>query len=86
MGCSFVAQQTAWLTACTEATAFACSDAASLKMDSKASHGDIIAGKKKQVLHQANTHTKLPDPTYYRRRMRHHHLSQITRQQHPPSQ
>jgi hypothetical protein len=58
MGCSFVPQQTAWLTACTEATAFACSDAASLKMDSKALHGDVIAAKKKEVLHQANTHTK----------------------------
>ena len=51
MGCSFAPQQTAWLSGCTEATAFACSDAASLKMDSK-------AAKKKEVRYQANTDTK----------------------------
>ena len=58
MGCSFAPQQTAWLSGCTEATAFACSDAASLKMDSKALHGEVIAAKKKEVRHQANTDTK----------------------------
>jgi len=58
MGCSFAPQQTAWLSGCTEATAFACSDAASLKMDSKALHGEVIAAKKKEVQHQANTDTK----------------------------
>lgn len=56
MGCSFAPQQTAWLSGCTEATAFACSDAASLKMDSKSLHGEVIAAKK--VRHQANTDTK----------------------------
>ena len=54
MGCSFAPQQTAWMSGCTEATAFACSDAAS----SKALHGDVIATKKKEVRHQANTDTK----------------------------
>ncbi len=58
MGCSFAPQQTAWLSGCTEATAFACSDAASPKMDPKASHGEVIASKKKEVRHQANTDTK----------------------------
>jgi hypothetical protein len=58
MGCSFAPQQTAWLSGCTEATAFACSDAASLKMDSKALHGEVIAAKKKEVRHQASTDTK----------------------------
>ena len=58
MGCSFAPQQTAWLSGCTEATAFACSDAASLKMDSKSLHGEVIAAKKKEVRHQANTDTK----------------------------
>ena len=53
MGCSFAPQQTAWLSGCTEATAFACSDAAS----SKALHG-VIAAKKKEVRHQTNTDTK----------------------------
>jgi len=42
------------MSGCTEATAFACSDAAS----SKALHGDVIATKKKEVRHQANTDTK----------------------------
>jgi hypothetical protein len=54
MGCSFAPQQTAWMSGCTEATTFACSDAAS----SKASHGEVIAAKKKEVRHQANTDTK----------------------------
>jgi len=54
MGCSFAPQQTA----CTEATAFACSDAASLKMDSKSLHREVIAAKKKEVRNQANTDTK----------------------------
>jgi hypothetical protein len=54
MGCSFAPQQTAWMSGCTEATAFACSDAAS----SKASHGEVIAAKKKEVRHQTNTDTK----------------------------
>ena len=54
MGCSFAPQQTARLSGCTEATAFACSDAAS----SKASHGEVIAAKKKEVRHQTNTDTK----------------------------
>ena len=54
MGCSFAPQQTAWMSGCTEATAFACSDAAS----SKALHGEVIAAKKKEVRHQANTDTK----------------------------
>ena len=58
MGCSFAPQQTAWLSGCTEATAFACSDAASLKMDSKALHGEVIAAKNKEARHQANTDTK----------------------------
>jgi len=58
MGCSFAPQQTAWLSGCTEATAFACSDAASLKMDSKSLHGEVIAAKKKEVRNQANTDTK----------------------------
>jgi hypothetical protein len=58
MGCSFAPQQTAWLSGCTETTAFACSDAASLKKDSKALHGEVIAAKKKEVRHQANTDTK----------------------------
>ena len=54
MGCSFAPQRTAWMSGCTEATAFACSDAAS----SKALHGEVIAAKKKEVRHQANTDTK----------------------------
>ena len=54
MGCSFAPQQTAWLSGCTEAMAFACSDAAS----SKASHGEVIAAKKKDVRHQTKTDTK----------------------------
>ena len=54
MGCSFAPQQTAWMSGCTEATAFACSDAAS----SKASRGEVIAAKKNEVRHQANTNTK----------------------------
>ena len=54
MGCSFAPQQTAWMSGCTEATAFACSDAAS----SKASHGEVIAAKKKEVRYQTNTDTK----------------------------
>jgi hypothetical protein len=54
MGCSFAPQQTAWLSRCTEAMAFACSDAAS----SKALHGEVIAAKKKDVRHQTNTDTK----------------------------
>ena len=54
MGCSFAPQQTAWLSGCTEAMAFACSDAAS----SKALHGEVIAAKKKEVRHQTNTDTK----------------------------
>ena len=54
MGCSFAPQQTAWMSGCTEATAFACSDAAS----SKALHGEVIAAKKKEVRHQTNTDTK----------------------------
>ena len=54
MGCSFAPRQTAWLSGCTEATAFACSDAAS----SKALHGEVIAAKNKEVEHQANTDTK----------------------------
>ena len=58
MGCSFAPQQAAWLSGCTEAMAFACSDAASLKMDSKSLHGEVIAAKKKEVRHQANTDTK----------------------------
>jgi len=58
MGCSFAPHQTAWLSGCTEATAFACSDAASLKMDSKSLHGEVIAAKKKEVRYQANTDTK----------------------------
>ena len=58
MGCSFAPQQTAWLSGCTETTAFACSDAASLKMDSKSLHGEVIAAKKKEVRRQANTDTK----------------------------
>jgi hypothetical protein len=58
MGCSFTPQQTARLSGCTEATGFACSDAASLKMDSKALHGEVIAAKKKEVRYQANTDTK----------------------------
>ena len=53
MGCSFAPQQTAWLSVCTEATAFACSDAAS----SKALHA-VVAAKKKEVRYQANTNTK----------------------------
>ena len=58
MGCSFAPQHTAWLSECTDATAFACSDAASLKMDSKALHGEVIAAKNKEARHQANTDTK----------------------------
>jgi hypothetical protein len=60
MGCSFAPQQTARLTGCTEATAFACSNAASSKMDSKALHSEVIAEKKKQVRYrgEANTDTK----------------------------
>lgn len=58
MGCSFAPQQTARLSGCTEATGFACSDAAPLKMDSKALHGEVIAAKKKEVRYQANTDTK----------------------------
>jgi len=54
MGCSFAPRQTAWMSGCTEATAFACSDAAS----SKALHGEVIAAKKKEARHQANTDTK----------------------------
>jgi hypothetical protein len=54
MGCSFAPQQTAWMSGCTQAAAFACSDAAS----SKALHGEVIAAKKKEVRHQANTDTK----------------------------
>ena len=54
MGCSFAPQQTAWLSGCAEAMAFACSDAAS----SKALHGEVIAAKKKEVRHQTNTDTK----------------------------
>ena len=54
MGCSFAPQQTAWMSGCTEATAIACSDAAS----SKALHGEVIAAKNKEVEHQANTDTK----------------------------
>ena len=54
MGCSFAPQRTAWMSGCTEATAFACSDAAS----SKALHGEVIAAKNKEVEHQANTDTK----------------------------
>jgi hypothetical protein len=54
MGCSFAPQQTAWMSGCTQARAFACSDAAS----SKALHGEVIAAKKKEVRHQANTDTK----------------------------
>ena len=54
MGCSFAPQQTARLSKCTDATAFACSDAASLKMNSKALHGEVIAAnfsKQSQSLH-----------------------------------
>jgi hypothetical protein len=58
MGCSFTPQQTAPLSGCTEATGFACSDAAPLKMDSKALRGEVIAAKKKEVRYQANTDTK----------------------------
>ena len=54
MGCSFAPRQTAWMSGCTEATAFACSDAAS----SKALHGEVIAAKKKEVRHQTNNDTK----------------------------
>ena len=54
MGCSFAPRQTAWLSGCTEATAFACSDAAS----SNALHGEVIAAKKREVRHQADTDTK----------------------------
>jgi hypothetical protein len=54
MGCSFAPQQTAWMSGCTEATAFACSDPAS----PKALHGGVIAAKKKEVRHQTNTGTK----------------------------
>ena len=54
MGCSFAPRQTAWLSGCTEATAFACSDAAS----SKALHGEVIAAKKKEMRHQTNNDTK----------------------------
>jgi hypothetical protein len=54
MGCSFAPQQTAWLSGCTEAMAFACSDAAS----AKALHGEVIAAKKREVRHQTNTDTK----------------------------
>jgi hypothetical protein len=54
MGCSFAPQQTAWMSGCTQATAFACSDAAS----SKALHGEVIAAKKKEVKHRTNTDTK----------------------------
>jgi hypothetical protein len=52
MGCSFAPQQTAWLSGCTEV---ACSDDASLKSNSKVLHGEVIAAKKKEVRHQANT-------------------------------
>jgi hypothetical protein len=55
MGCSFAPQQTAWLSGCTEV---ACSDDASLKSNSKALHGEVIAAKKKEVRHHANTDTK----------------------------
>ena len=58
MGCSFAPQQTAWLSGCTKATAFACSDPASLKIDSKALHGEVIAAKKNEVRPQANSDTK----------------------------
>jgi hypothetical protein len=58
MGCSFAPQQTASLTGCPETTGFACSNAASPKMDSKALHSEVIAAKKKVVRHQANTDTK----------------------------
>ena len=58
MGCSFAPQQTARLSGCTEATGFACSNAAPLEMDSKALHGEVIAAKKKEVRYQANTDTK----------------------------
>ena len=60
MGCSFAPQQTAWLTGCTEATAFACSNAASPKVDSKVLHSEVIAEKKKEVRYRsrANTDTK----------------------------
>ena len=54
MGCSFAPRQTAWMSGCTEATAFACSDAAS----SKALHGEVIAAKKKEMRHQTNNDTK----------------------------
>jgi hypothetical protein len=57
MGCSFAPQQTAWLTGCTEATAFACSNTASPKVDSKALHSEVIAAKKKEVRQQANSDT-----------------------------
>jgi hypothetical protein len=42
------------MSGCTEAAAFACSDAAS----SKALHGEVIGAKKKEVRHQTNTDTK----------------------------
>ena len=58
MGCSFAPQQTARLSGCAEATGFPCSDAAKLKMDSKALHGEVIAAKKKEVRYQDNTDTK----------------------------
>ena len=54
MGCSFAPRQTAWMSGCTEAAAFACSDAAS----SKALHGEVIAAKKKEMRHQTNNDTK----------------------------
>jgi hypothetical protein len=54
MGCSLAPRQTAWMSGCTEATAFACSDAAS----SKALHGEVIAAKKKEMRHQTNNDTK----------------------------
>jgi hypothetical protein len=57
MGCSFAPQQTAWMSGCTQARAFACSDAAF----SKALHGEVIAAKKKEVRHQADTKTARSD-------------------------
>jgi hypothetical protein len=56
MGCSFAPQQTAWLSGCSEAAEFACSNAASPKMNSKAFH---TVEKKKQVRYRSKANTEI---------------------------
>lgn len=60
MGCSFAPQQAAWLSGCTEATAFACSDAASLKMDSKTLHGEVTKTARSHILPKTSSSSQ-PD-------------------------